>query len=283
LLAALPELLKLRIVALLLLAAVGGAFLGAGGPPSLGPLTVLLVTGAMASGGASALNQYLERHSDALMRRTRARPLVEGRVRRPAWVLALGLALVAIPVLAMLPFNPPLSFFLALGAAIYVGIYTLWLKPRSTLNIVIGGAAGSAAVLSGGAAVGAWSAPAVWVLALMLFLWTPSHFWSLALLYRADYQRADFPMLPARVSPRQAAGWVALHTGATALAGLLLGLSPGMGPAYWAVSLLAALDLAYHNARLIKEPVPRRARALFMASNRYLMLVLLAIMVEAWV
>ncbi|NKQ37167.1 MAG: UbiA family prenyltransferase [Chloroflexi bacterium] len=152
-------LFKLRIVTLLLLAATGGAFLGAQGWPGIGPLLLVLITGGMAASGASALNQYLERESDKRMGRTRKRPLPAGMIQFPKWVLAAGMVLVLLPVLAVLPFNPALAFFLLIGAIIYVGVYTIWLKPRSVLNIVIGGAAGSAAVLSGGAAVSAWQTP----------------------------------------------------------------------------------------------------------------------------
>ncbi|MFQ5419282.1 MAG: protoheme IX farnesyltransferase, partial [Anaerolineae bacterium] len=181
-------LFKLRIVVLLLLAAAGGAFLAAGGWPGTGSMLLVLVTGGMAAAGASALNQYLERELDKQMGRTRKRPLPAGEIQFPGWVLAAGIALVAAPVLVVLPFNPTLSFFLLLGAVIYVGVYTIWLKPRSVLNIVIGGAAGSAAVLSGGAAVDAWQSSGVLMLALLLFVWTPTHFWSLAIIYRHDYQ-----------------------------------------------------------------------------------------------
>ena len=139
------------------------------------------------------------------MGRTRKRPLVNGDIPNPGWVPWVGASLIILPSAVVFPFNPALAFFLLLGAFIYVVIYTIWLKPRTLLNIVIGGAAGSAAVLSGSAAVGHWNDPGALVLALILFLWTPFHFWSLALLYRDDYTRADVPMLPTKTSPRQAA------------------------------------------------------------------------------
>ncbi len=155
---ALGVLFRLRIVALLLFAAVAGAFLGAGTWPGGGALAILLVTGGLAAAGASALNEYLERETDARMRRTRhRRPLVTGVIARPGWVLVVGAAMIVLPALAVASANPALAFFLLAGAGIYVGVYTLWLKPRTPLNIVIGGAAGSCAVLSGGAAVRAWA------------------------------------------------------------------------------------------------------------------------------
>jgi heme o synthase len=273
-------LFKLRVVSLLLLAAVGGAFLGARGWPGLGRLLLVLLAGGAAASGASALNQYIERTSDVIMSRTRLRPLPAGAISHPRVVIVLGLLLILVPSLALLPFNPALGFYLALGAFIYVAIYTIWLKPRTLLNIVIGGAAGSAAVMSGGAAVGAASDPAVITLALLVFLWTPSHFWSLAILYKDDYVRADVPMLPARTSLRTAAWWVLLHTGATILAALLLGLTPALGWAYVVPVLGASVDLLWRNGRLIAEPTPRNARSLFIASNVYLTIVLLALLVS---
>jgi protoheme IX farnesyltransferase len=273
-------LFKLRIVALLLLAAVGGAFLGAGGWPGAGSLALLLVTGGMAAAGASALNQYLERESDGEMGRTRRRPLVTGAIEQPGWVPVVGCALVLLPSLAVLPFNPALSFFLLLGAVIYVGVYTIWLKPRTLLNIVIGGAAGSAAVLSGGAAVVAWQDPGVLILALLIFLWTPSHFWSLALLYQDDYRRADVPMLPARTNPRRAAWWVMLHTAATGLAALLLAFVPALGWLYLLPVAVATANLLRGNMRLLATPSCLNARTLFLSSNVYLMVVLLAACVD---
>jgi protoheme IX farnesyltransferase len=273
-------LFKLRIVFLLLLAATGGAFLAAGGWPGLGNLLLVWLTGGMAAAGASSLNQYLEREADGAMGRTRRRPLVTGEIARPRWVPVIGILLILTPSLAVLPFNPALAFFLVLGAVIYVGIYTLWLKPRTLLNIVIGGAAGSAAVLSGSAAAGAWNERSALVLALILFLWTPFHFWSLAILYRDEYQRADVPMLPARTTPRQAALWVLSHTLPTGLAGLLLVIFPTLGWLYFVPVFLATAGLLWRNIKLIADPSPVNARALFLASNIYLLVLLLAICVD---
>ena len=130
----LAVLFKVRIVALLLFAAVGGAFLGAGGWPGMGRLVLLLVTGGLAAGGASALNEYLEKETDNLMVRTRHRPLVSGAIAKASWVPYIAGLMILVPSLAVLPFNPALTFFLLLGATIYVGIYTIWLKPRTLLN-----------------------------------------------------------------------------------------------------------------------------------------------------
>ncbi len=277
----LAVLFKLRIVALLLFAAVAGAFLGAGGWPGTDALVLLLITGGMAAAGASALNQYLEREADGRMGRTRDRPLVTGAIRRPGWVAMLGTALVLAPTLAVLPTKPALAFFLSGGALIYVGVYTIWLKPRTSLNIVIGGAAGSFAVLSGGAAAGAWTEPGVLALALVVFLWTPIHFWSLALVYREDYARAGVPMLPVTTTPRRAAFWSLIHGVATGLTGLILALHPALGLLYLVPVVLATAYLVGEGWRLLISPSGRRAWRVFHASNLYLALVLLAICVDA--
>lgn len=270
-------LFKLRIVFLLLMAATGGAFLAAGGWPGAGNLLLLWLAGGMAAAGASALNQYWERESDGDMERTRKRPLVSGAVAKTAWVPYVGIGLILLPSLAVLPFNPALTFFLMLGAIIYVGIYTVWLKPRTLLNIVIGGAAGSAAVLSGSAVVGNWNDPGALVLSLLLFLWTPFHFWSLALLYKEDYARSDVPMLPVHTTPRQAAWWVMSHTLPTGLGGLLLVVLPILGWIYLIPVAWVTADLFWRNVRLIQNPTPPNAKRLFMSSNIYLLVLLLAI------
>lgn len=270
-------LFKLRIVFLLLMAATGGAFMAAEGFPGVGTLLLVWVTGGMAAAGASSLNQYWERNSDGDMGRTEKRPLVNGTIQNPNWVPFVGIALIFIPSLAVLPTNPSLSFFLLLGAFIYVAIYTLWLKPRTLLNIVIGGAAGSAAVLSGSAAVGQWNHVGALVLAAILFLWTPFHFWSLALLYRDDYARTNVPMLPVFTTPRQAAWWVMSHTLPTAVAGVLLVSLPSLGWVYIIPVFFISIDLVHRNIKLIQNPSPEYALKMFLGSNYYLLILLIAI------
>lgn len=280
-LASLVVLFKLRIVVLLLLAAVGGAMITGAGSVSAGELVLLLVTGGLSAAGASALNQYVERHKDGAMKRTSRRPLVTGAVDA-RWVLVVASAMVVgASLLALAAGNAPLAIWLAVGAFIYVGIYTIWLKPRSVLNVVIGGAAGSAAVLSGGAAAGNWADPGVIVLALLLFTWSPTHFWSLALAYRTDYQRADVPMLPVVVSPGQALFWMLAHTLATAIFGLALAAHSAMGWTYLAMVGPVTLWLVWESARLVRNYSGPRAMGVFKVTNIYLSVVLLAICVAA--
>jgi protoheme IX farnesyltransferase len=279
LLSSLIVLFKLRVVSLLLFAAFGGAMVASSGTPSISDLLILLLTGFMSASGASALNQYIERNKDGAMKRTRHRPLVTGQYNaRLVMLVALGMVMAASGI-ALLVGNPALAFFLALGAFIYVGIYTLWLKPRSVLNVVIGGAAGSAAVLSGSAAVGHWSDSGALVLALLLFAWSPSHFWSLALAYRNDYQRASVPMLPVVVSRERALFWMLLHIAATIFFGLLLAFDTALGWWYLIPVLPATLWLGWESIRLLRHYTGSQAMNVFKVSNIYLALVLLAICV----
>ncbi len=276
LVASLASLFKLRVVGLLLFAAVAGACLGAGGWPGGARLALLVTCGALTAGGASAINEYLEREVDAGMQRTRERPLVTGAILPGNWVLFLGAAMIGGPVMAVLPYNAALALFLAVGAIIYIGVYTLWLKPRTALNVVIGGAAGSCAVLSGGAAVGAWSDPGVLGLALLVFLWSPVHFWSLALACREDYARANVPMLPVVTTPRRAALLGLLHAAASAVTGMVLAWRPAMGLFFLVPVFIASTILLAMAVQLVLRPSQSRAWRLFHSSNGYLAVVLLA-------
>ena len=276
-------LFKLRVVTLLLFASWGGAMLASSGRPSPGSLLLLTLTGALAAGGSGAINQVLERHQDTLMKRTKRRPVATGEIS-PLWAFVSGAgAITAALGLALAFGNPELAFFLALGAFIYIGIYTVWLKPRTLLNVVIGGAAGSAAVLSGSAAVGNWADSGALLLAVLLFTWSPSHFWSLALVYRKDYAKASFPMLPVVMPRRRAVAWTLVHMAATGLIGLLLAVHPALGLLYLLPIAAATLWLGHDSLNLLRAHSQddghegQQAMVLFKASNIYLALVLLMI------
>ena len=279
------RLFKLRVVALLLVVAVGGAVLAA--EPWLAhgaawrDVAVLVLTGALAAAGASAINQYLEQDLDARMERTRDRPLPAGLVRPPLWALVGGVGMVLVALLVAARHRPALAWAIAAGAFVYVVVYTWALKRRTIVNIVIGGAAGSAAVVSGAAAVGRWDAPEAWALAALVFLWTPSHFWSLSLVYRADYARAGFPMLPVQIAPRQAARWVALHTVGSILVAGLMAFFPRLGWPYALLILPPSVYYGYRTLRLWQQPGPREAWRLFHTSNAYLAAVTLVAVLTA--
>jgi len=273
-------LFKLRVVILLLVVAVGGAVLAAGPWLDQGAawpdLLVLVLTGTLSAGGASAINQYLEQDLDARMQRTRHRPLPAGYVQPPIWALILGVGMVLAALVIAAWYRPQLAWAVAAGAFIYIVIYTLALKRRTVTNIVIGGAAGSAAVISGAAAVGHWNAPEAWALAGLVFLWTPSHFWSLSLVYREDYARAGFPMLPVKITPAAAARWVAVHTLGSVAVACLMAFFPRLGWPYGLAIALPSVYYVHRTVRLWREPSPQEAMRLFHTSNLYLAVVTVA-------
>ncbi|HKS59626.1 MAG TPA: heme o synthase, partial [Thermoplasmata archaeon] len=208
------ELTKPTITLLIVLVAVGGYFVAAPSSVDLGRLGLLVVFGGSASAGAAMLNHYFDRDLDRTMRRTRHRPLAEARIAPEVRGLYGGLALTGVGWAgAGLLLNPLTAFSIALGTVTYVGVYTLWLKRRSSWNIVIGGFAGSAPALAGSAAAVGTYTPAALGLALLVFLWTPPHFWSLALLLREDYRAAGLPMLPRMEDPRYSGRVVVLSAG----------------------------------------------------------------------
>ena len=273
------SLFKPRIVLLLLISAIAGAILGAGGWPGGQSIILLIITGMFSSAGASAINQFLERDRDSRMKRTRRRALPSGSIKYPELVLALGIGMVIFSVALSAVFNPALAIAIGVGAIIYIGVYTIWLKPRSILNIVIGGAAGSMAVISGGAASHAWNSAGVLSLALLVFIWTPTHFWSLAMAYRNDYASAGFPMLPVKVSMKQAAMWVAIHTLTTGFVALMLGFDQSLGIFYFIPVAVITIQLIRLTILLIKTPDGKKAFNLFKFSNIYLALVQIIIII----
>lgn len=273
-------LFKLRVVFLLLLAAFGGAMLGAmaTGQSSLWSWLILTLSGILSAGGASGINQYLERDRDTKMRRTAKRPLAQGAISHPQYIFWLSLGMVILATALAATVTGTTAVFIALGAIIYVVVYTIWLKPRTIVNIIIGGAAGSCAVLAGGAAMGAWSEAAVWLLALLIFAWTPVHFWALALAFRDDYRQADYPMLPARTTAQSAARWTALHTFLTIFCGLALGFYPTLDWFYLIPIAAFSLQLIIKTRQLIARPEKKPALTLFHFSNIYLAAILIVIL-----
>jgi protoheme IX farnesyltransferase len=272
---------KPGITALIVLVAVGGFFVAA--PAGFRPLpfAILLGTGASASAGAAMLNHYLDRDLDARMKRTRHRPLPEARIAPTASAAVLGLVLLGIGIGgATLLLNPLTGFSILLGGLTYVVVYTLWLKRRSSWNIVIGGFAGSAPALAGSAAAtGTWTDGAI-ALAILAFLWTPPHFWSLALLLREDYSSVGLPMLPKMDDPAYSARVVVVSAALLFPATVLL---IAVGPITWpvAIALLAlAAGFVVVTAPLWRGVERRLARRGFLYSGPYLLGVLVALVVN---
>jgi protoheme IX farnesyltransferase len=238
--------------------------------PSAWLILATVAGGMLAAGGANALNMVVDRDIDRLMQRTRSRPLVTGEIAPGA---ALGFAAVlevlAFAELAVLV--NVLSAVLAVSAtAFYVGIYTLWLKRTSRQNIVIGGAAGAVPVLVGWSAVTGRLAVAPLVLFAVIFLWTPPHFWALAVRYRDDYQAAGVPMLPAVASLRTTAHSIVVYTALTVVASLVFAPIAHVGVIYTATAAVAGVAFLWRATALVREPTSRMAMKLFGFSITYL-------------
>jgi heme o synthase len=264
------QLTKPRIVLLLLITTVPAMILAEQGMPSLWLIAATLVGGTAAAGGANAINQVIDRDIDAVMRRTRRRPL-PSRAIAPRHALAFGLALGASGFAWLAVLVNLLAASLALAAlAFYVLVYTMWLKRSSTQNIVIGGAAGAAPALVGWASVtGRVGLPAL-VMFAVVFLWTPPHFWALAIRYERDYGAAGVPMLPVmagRAATARQILWYSLVLVATTLA-----LYPvaHLGPIYLVASLVLGAAFVVRAVRLLRDSTGKAAMEMFRYSIAYL-------------
>ncbi|MCX7169221.1 MAG: heme o synthase [Proteobacteria bacterium] len=269
-------LFKLRIAFFIMITALAGYAVTPG--PSLGALqlTVLALSVLISSASAGAFNQYIEYDIDRLMLRTRNRAFPSGALRHtPAWLVLLGLLLAGSVSAAWYALNPLAALFVFLGAFFYAVVYTIWLKRRSWLNIVIGGLAGSFAVLAGTAAASTSPGMQPLLLALVLFLWTPPHFWSLAIANHADYAAANIPMLPVVVGDARAAQVVFASTLALVGASLLPGYF-GAGPVYLLGALGGGGYFIFRAWRLARRPSHETAMASFFASFLQLTLLLAA-------
>jgi heme o synthase len=264
------SLTKPRVVELLLVTTVPAMLVAAGGWPGIELVLATLVGGAAVSGSAHATNMVIDRDIDAAMERTAHRPLPSGRIE-PAGALVFAAVLLIGGTVLLLAVSGWLAAALTVAAWLwYVGIYTLWLKRRSVQNIVIGGAAGAAPPLIGWAAVTGGLAPPAWVLFALVTLWTPTHFWALAVGTGQDYARADVPMLPVVRGPAVAARHGAVYAALTvATAGLL----PLLGVGGWLLAIATVVLGAWFLTRavaLVREPTPKRAWRLFHGSNAFL-------------
>ena len=265
---------KLRIGVVITFTALAGLAVSPGPSLSLLQLLVLALSVLISSASAGAFNQYYEHDSDQLMSRTSKRPFVTGEIRHgPIWLLVIAALMILSVGAAWIALNAWSALFVFLGAFFYAIVYTVWLKRRTWLNIVFGGLAGSWAVLAGATAadpqVGAVP------LALVLFLWTPPHFWSLAIAFRDDYEAAGVPMLPVVVGDQRAANTIFFSTLAL-VAASLLPLAFGLGAIYFAGAAVGGFLFIQKAWRLTREPNRKSAMVCFHASLMQLTLVLLA-------
>ncbi|MBA4260533.1 MAG: protoheme IX farnesyltransferase [Comamonadaceae bacterium] len=274
-------LFKLRIGVVVMISALAGLAITPGAALSSVQVLVLALSVLVASASAGAFNQYAERHVDHLMKRTAGRAFVTGALSDSRlWLLLMAVMLAGAVGAAWVAINSLSALFVFLGAFFYAVVYTVWLKRRSAMNIVIGGLSGSFAVLAGGAAVDPALGPMPLLLALVLFLWTPPHFWSLAIANHADYAAAGVPMLPVVVGPERAAVVVFWSTLALVLASLLP-LAYGAGAVYGAGALAGGTVFLHRAWVLMRRPGRGTAMRCFFASMAQLSLLLLAAMLDA--
>ena len=274
------ELAKLRIVLLLLFTTVTAMVVAQNGIPPLSVLLPTLIGGAMSAGGASVINQYIDRDMDGRMTRTARRPIPSGRVA-PVNALLFGLGLIAWSTFILWVFVNPLAALLALGGAVYyVVIYTMLLKRNTVLNILIGGGAGAMPVLVGWAAVTGALSIQPFILFAIVFYWTPPHSWALALLVNSDYARANVPMMPVAKGEevtRQQILWYSVQL-------LLISLLPLLFRMFGAIYLVGAVVLGcgmlLQAQRLLKRKDGAAARATYKYSTMYLAYLFMIMMLD---
>lgn len=272
---------KLRIGVLIMLTAVAGMAITPAPMPELGQALLTALAVLVASASAGAFNQFVEADHDRLMRRTRHRAFASGALTPNARWLAVIVGLLAAAVAATAWWvNTMAALFLFLGAFTYAVIYTVALKRRTWLNIVFGGLAGSFAVLTGAAALDPSPGALPLLLALVLFLWTPPHFWSLAIANRDDYAAAGIPMLPVVVGVPRAARIVHANTVLLVAVSVLPALA-GAGPLYLVAAVLGGVHFLRRTRALARDPARHNAMAAFFASMVHLSVLIAGAVADA--
>ena len=277
------EISKPRIVVLLVITAVTSMYAAS---KLFGPeldnfgLIHIIIAGALASAGSSALNHYYDRDIDPLMKRTSNRPIPSGRIK-PSHVLVYGLAVSVISVIyGALALNLISAFFIALGIFFYVIIYTAWLKRLNSSNIVIGGFAGSAAAMAGWSAATGSMDILGFLVGFLVFVWTPSHFWCLAMKMKDEYTEANVPMLPVLIGMQKTSKYILVNTLILLPYSLML-YAFGMGIVYTAIAAAAgSLMLVYHY-KLTKLPTSEFAWKAYKVTAPYLTIIFLAVAIDA--
>ena len=244
-------------------------------------LAVLVLAMMLGSASSSIFNHFYDRDIDRLMPRTAKRPFAQREIHNHNKVLLIAAACLAAGCgIAIWVFNPVVATHLFLGAFFYGIVYTVWLKRRNLWNIVIGGMAGSFAMLAGAAAVNPdqWFLPML--LAIVLFFWTPSHFWALAIKLKDQYAKAGVPMLPVVVGNKRTANWIFVNSILLVASSLLPWIFQELGAIYGAGAVLTGAYLLYWNVRLLQHPEPDVAMKNFFASMKYLMALFVAVIMD---
>jgi protoheme IX farnesyltransferase len=282
------EVSKPRIVVVLIITAITSMLAASrfdntpevGWDISMWNLLFLIISGTLASAGSSALNHYYDRDIDKVMQRTSKRPIPSGRLP-PQRVLFYGLLLCVVSVvLAILTLNLVSAGMIALGIFIYVVIYTIWLKRNNPTNIVIGGFAGSAASMAG------WSAATDsidllgFLVGLLVFLWTPAHFWCLAIKAREEYNTVNVPMLPVLIGNQKTATYIFYNTALLLPYSLSLYFF-GLGILYTVIAAIAGSLMLIYHYKLVKEPTPEFAWKAYKVTAPYLVVIFVGIALDA--
>ena len=273
---------KPRVMSLLLVSAIAGAFLGAQSMPSLKIIVAVLIGGALASGGAASLNMAYESELDQKMGRTKNRPVAEGRISfNTAILFGIALNVGSFVILAMMT-NILAAALAIVGTILYFGLYTVVLKRTTTQNIVIGGAAGAVPPLVGYAASAGTIDLSAWYLFVIIFFWTPPHFWALAIMIKDDYARANIPMLPVVMGVKHTTKQILLYTAVLSGLTILFGfVSQPLGWIYTVGSGSLNCILIWYAYRLMKGLDRPSATKLYKYSLLYLALFFLLIMIDS--
>ena len=277
------EVSKPRIIVLLVITAVTSMYAGSKlVGPEIGYLEILhiIIAGSLASAGSSALNHYYDRDIDSKMKRTSNRPIPSGR-SKDTTILIYGLGISAVSVIyAALTLNYLCTFFIALGIFFYVIVYTVWLKRLNSSNIVIGGFAGSAASMAGWSAATGSIDILGFLIGFLVFVWTPSHFWCLAMKLRDDYAEANVPMLPVLIGMERTSKYILVNTIILLPYSLIL-YAFGMGIVYTVIAVITGgLMLAYHY-KLTKTPTSDFAWKAYKVTAPYLTIIFIGIALDA--
>ncbi len=271
---------KPRIIELLLITTLPTMIVAQRGLPSVGLMAATLLGGALAAGGANAINMFVDRDIDKVMKRTSRRPLVTGAVT-PRAALTFAIILEVVAFVELWAWVNLLSATLAISATLfYVFVYTLWLKRTSTQNIVIGGAAGAVPVLVGWAAVTDSLSWTPVVMFAIIFVWTPPHFWSLAVKYKDDYRAAGVPMLPAVANLQRTAREILLYSVLLVAVSLAVAAVATLGAVYVVSASVLGLVFVAMAVRLLRRQTPKAAMQLFGFSITYLMLLFVSMAVD---
>lgn len=277
------EISKPRIIVLLVITAITSMYAASkliG--PELDNLSLLhiIVAGASASAGSSALNHYYDKDIDPLMKRTSTRPIPSGRMTaRNVFIYGVTVSAASV-IYAAFTLNLLTAFFIALGIFFYVVVYTMWLKRLNSSNIVIGGFAGSAASMAGWSAATGSMDLLGFLVGTLVFVWTPSHFWCLAMKIRDDYAAAKIPMLPVLVGMQKTSNYILISTAILLPYSLIL-YAFGLGLVYLAIAAIFGSLLMIYHYKLTKNPTPEFAWKAYKVTAPYLTIIFVGIALDA--